>query len=528
MSQTLTPALRELSEEERDARFAHLQERLTSVWSAMRLNRPGESVVVVPSIAPDPTTPGSIVQAHEERFLFLLLLLRQPRLRMIYVTSLPIAPTIVEYYLALLAGVIPSHARSRLDLVAAYDGSARPLSAKLLERPRILERIRSLIPDPALCHLVPYSTTTRERDLALTLGIPMYGADPHLFVLGTKSGCRRLFREEGVPHPAGFEDIRSFDGVVDALVRLRAANPTVSEALVKLNEGAAGRGNALVDLADLPAPGAPNERAQLADRVRAMVLEHEQATLDRYLAALADGGGIVEERLSGEELRSPSVQLRVTPFGELEVLSTHDQLLGGPSGQSYVGCRFPADFAYARSITAEARKIGLRLAREGVLGRFAVDFVITKNAAGAWQPSAIELNLRKGGTTHPFLTLQFLTGGTYDPVTALFTAPSGREKHMIATDHFESPLLRGITHDDLFDIVVRHGLHFDHGRQTGVVFHMMSALSEHGRVGLTAVGDSPTEADAIYDRAVHVLADEAAVALASPPLPPVESASPSV
>ena len=46
------------------------------------------------------------------------MLLRQPRLRMVYVTSLPIAPEIIEYYLALLPGVIPSHARARLSLVA--------------------------------------------------------------------------------------------------------------------------------------------------------------------------------------------------------------------------------------------------------------------------------------------------------------------------------------------------------------------------------------------------------------------------
>ena len=26
------------------------------------------------------------------------------------------------------------------------------------------------------CHLIPYSTTALERDIALTLGIPMYGA----------------------------------------------------------------------------------------------------------------------------------------------------------------------------------------------------------------------------------------------------------------------------------------------------------------------------------------------------------------
>ena len=51
--------------------------------------------------------PRRIVQAYEERFLFLLLLLRQPRLRMVYVTSMPIAREIVEYYLALLPGRDP-------------------------------------------------------------------------------------------------------------------------------------------------------------------------------------------------------------------------------------------------------------------------------------------------------------------------------------------------------------------------------------------------------------------------------------
>ena len=199
--------------------------------------------------------------------------------------------------------------------------------------------------------------------------------------------------------------------------------------------------------------------------------------------------------------------MRVTPLGTLEVLSTHDQLLGGASGQSYLGCRFPADPAYAAAITREAVKVGERLADEGVIGRFAVDFVAVRTGGG-WDPYAIELNLRKGGTTHPFLTLQFLTDGRYDPETGAFTAPSGREKHFVASDHVESPLYRALTPDDLFDIAVRRGLHFDQSRQTGVVFHMMSALGEHGRTGLTAVAETPAGADELYERVVSVLDEE--------------------
>jgi hypothetical protein len=233
-----------------------------------------------------------------------------------------------------------------------------------------------------------------------------------------------------------------------------------------------------------------------------MRFEHKGATYDDYLSKLTRKGGVVEERIVGEEVRSPSVQLRLTPLGELELLSTHDQLLGGPTGQSYVGCRFPADPAYAAIIAREAAKVGRRLAREGVIGRFAIDFVVVRSKRDRWEPYAIELNLRKGGTTHPFLTLQFLTDGTYDPDAAVFIAPSGRAKHFVASDHLESPRYRGFTPDDLFDIVVRNGVHFDQTRQTGVVFHMLAALGECGRMGLTAIGDSPEQADALYARAV--------------------------
>jgi len=495
---------------------------MPEVWRAMGLNEAGESVVVVPSVSLDRIDErgGTLMQAFEERFLFLLLLLRQPRLRMIYVTSMPIAPTVIEYYLALLPGVIPSHARARLELVHVGDASSHSLTDKLLARPRLLAQIGSLIPDRRRSHLIPYNTTERERDLALALGIPMYGADPRLYPLGTKSGCRRLFAEESVRHPLGFEDLGSREDVVDALARLRAQRPGAVEALVKLNEGVSGEGNALVDLRGLPAPGSPQEHDALDARVERMAFELPTIRLDAYVAKLAERGGIVEERIGGVELRSPSVQLRVLPDGDVELLSTHDQLLGGPSGQSYLGCRFPADYGYAKQISHDALAIGRRLAREGVLGRFALDFVVVRDETGAWQTYAIEINLRKGGTTHPFLTLQFLTDGRYDAETALFLTPAGKEKHLVATDHLEAPELASLSLEDLFDIVARNRLHFDQSRQVGIVFHMMSCLTEHGRVGLTAVGDSPADADGRYRRAEQVLLAEARAALTPLALPP--------
>ncbi|WP_371403053.1 peptide ligase PGM1-related protein [Kribbella sp. NBC_00662] len=510
-----------LTESERYERFDLLQSRMAGVWDAMFRNYDDESVIVIPSLTVDATEAesGTLMQAYEERFLFLLILLREPRLRMVYVTSMPIAPEIIEYYLSLLPGVIPSHARARLSLVSVDDASPVSLSEKLLARPRLLQRIGELIPNRMRSHLVPYNTTELERDVAISLGIPMYAADPRLAPLGSKSGCRRLFAELGVPHPLGKEDLRSLDDLADALLTMRAERPAMDSVIVKLNEGVSGEGNAVVRLKGLPTPGAVGERDEVLQRLREMELESLTTPFDVYIAKFAENGGIVEERIVGDELRSPSVQLRVVPGGKVELLSTHDQLLGGASGQSYLGCVFPAAPEYARMITEQAARIGQRLADEGALGRFAVDFVVVRGADGGWTPYAIELNLRKGGTTHPFLTLQFLTDGRYDPRTALFLTPAGHEKHLVATDHLESELLTGLGPADLFDIVARNGLHFDQSRQVGIVFHMISCLTECGRLGLTAVGNSPAEADRRYRDASRIVLAEAEQAFAERPLP---------
>src|SRR5213083_1294251 len=373
--------------------FDRLQKKLVPLWKSIeRFNQDPQTIVVVPSMSIDAIGSGAVMQAYEERFLFLLLLLRQPRARLIYVTSQTILPNIIDYYLDLLPGVISSHARQRLFLLSPLDASARPLTEKLLERPRLIERIRSLISDPDRAHLVPFNTTRREKELALRLGIPMYGADPKFFPLGTKSGCRKIFMEENVPHPQGYENLVSKEDLIEAIAQMRARKPSIKQVLVKLNEGVSGEGNAIVDLTGLP-PVVPTgrddpgrQRAMLEERLRAMRFELEEVTYESYMKTLQERKGVVEERIMGEEFRSPSVQLRITPLGKVELLSTHDQLLGGPSGQSYLGCVFPADKGYAALITREAAKVGRRLAKEGVIGRFALDFVVVRGEHGKWEP----------------------------------------------------------------------------------------------------------------------------------------------
>lgn len=495
-------------------RFDALQARLVPLWNSIRqLTEDEQTIVVLPSLTVDFPLEGSLLQAYEERFLFLLLLLRQPRARLIYLTSMAVQPSLVDYYLGLLPGVIPTHARKRLHFVSPRDGSAEPLSEKLLRRPHLLERLSRLIQNPERAHMVPFITTERERELALRLGVPIYGADPKHQHYGTKSGCRELFAEYGVSHPLGYENLKTRDDVIRALTELVRQRPDLPHAMVKHDEGVSGAGNACVNLAGADA----SNPSSIETAIDSMVLEDKDLSLEEYFAKMVSGG-IVEERIHGDEIRSPSAQLRVTPLREVQLISTHDQLLGGPSGQRFSGCLFPASEEYAVAIADESLRVGDRLAKDNVLGRFAIDYVVARRGE-KWHPFAIELNLRKGGTTHPYLTLQFLTDGHYDGKTARFTAPNGETKCFVASDSLENSAYRVFAATDILDISVRHGLHFDQTRQKGVVFHMLTALGQYGRLGMTAVGGNHDEARALYERTLSVLDEEAELAMRARALP---------
>lgn len=473
-----------------DAAFHELQARLRSFWPTITLRSIGDierTVVVVHSISID--VPDSLIPvfpAYEERFLCLVLsLLRAPRSRVVYVTSQPIHPRLLDYYFQLVPDLDTREARTRFRQVTLVDGRNEPLTRKLLARPGAIARIKRMIGNPELALLVPFCVTEDEARLAVALGIPAYGCDPALNELGTKVGSRRIFAEEDVPHPEGLE----VDGRGDlpgALAELRRRRPGARSAVLKLDQGVSGLGNAIVHL-----DAAPDEV------IDAISLEDPDTTIADYLDALDSQGGIVEERIEADDLRSPSVQLRLSPAGQVEILSTHDQVLGGPHGQTFFGSHFPADPGYAQLIAAEALKVGRRLAGAGAIGRASVDFVATREG-GRWRPYALEINLRSGGTTHSMMALTALTDGDYEPLSGEYRTRLGDIKHYAATDHLDSQAYEALTPDDLLDIVADRGLGWDAATESGVVLHMVSALAVAGRIGLTAIANDLEGARALY------------------------------
>lgn len=498
----------DVSLEQEVAEFEKLKPRLLAMWDAL-MNREEEphTTVVVPSLTLDQSELRKLPGAsfYEERLLFLLIRLRNPRARMVFVTSQPVHPMILEYYFQFLVGIPASHARARLTLLCAHDASARSLTEKILERPRLIQRIRGGIQDLQRAYLTVFNSTPLERKLAVLLGIPLNGVDPNLIHLGTKSGSRKVFREAGVELPLGFEDLRTEHEVENALVELKEKRPRLRKAVVKLNESFSGEGNAIFRY--------PEEAARPAIREAMRELEFAvpSETREIYFEKFARMGGIAEEFIEAREKTSPSAQMRAGPSGEVVAISTHDQILGGPSGQVYQGCHFPAQDDYRLKLQEVAFKIGQVLASHGVVSRFAVDFLAWRHEPGAeWNLTALEINLRMGGTTHPYLALQFLTGGQLDAQTGLFLSPTGHAKYYRATDNLKSEHHRGLLPEDLIEILTMNKLHYRHGTESGVLFHLIGALSEFGKLGLTAIANSREEVDELYQRTLDILDRETA------------------
>ena len=441
------------------------------------------TIVVVPSLtlSIEDLRNVTAVVFYEERLLCFLLLLAEPTARVVYTTSTAIDPATIDYYLRFVPDA--ADARRRLTLVDAGDAELGWLSAKLLSDRAVLSRIRDAIGDAAQARLLPFIATPVEHELAEALGVPVDGPRADLGVLGSKSGARKVARRAGVAVLPGSEDLVTVEDVTAAIQALIAARPEAEAVLIKLNDCFSGLGNVILEVDALADP-LPTSKT---------VFCSEEESWPSYIAKMAAQGAVVEELLRDPELRSPSVQLRISPGGAVEILSTHDQILGGPQNQIYLGCRFPAHPDYRLTIQGEARKVGEVLAEAGVVGSFGIDFLVVGKDV-----YLSEINLRLGGTTHPFWMARLATGASYDLATGQLRRPDGGARYYVATDNLKSAQLKGRSPADVISLVDRAGLAFDTATGTGVALHLLGAVTVAGKLGATCIADSPESADALY------------------------------
>jgi hypothetical protein len=451
------------------------------------------TLLVIPSITfPSPELRKIVgIQFYEERMLCMLLLLSHPRLRVVYVTSLPIDSFIVDYYLSFLDD--PDSARDRLELIAVGDDEPRALTYKLLDRPEVMDTIREAVRDPnETCALV-FNVTPAEQEICRRLGVALYGPHADLIPLGSKSGSRRTAREAGVPVLQGTEDLKSLKEIESAIVSLREHRPEASAAVIKLNNGFSGQGNAIIELDRVRSPMTATETSFCA----------EGESWDSYIPKVEAEGAIVEELTRGAGTVSPSVQLRILPDGSSEVVSTHDQILGGPDDQVYLGCRFPASEAYRAAIQEHGLRVAEILATRGVVGSFGIDFVVVPSRRTP-KVYLSEINLRLGGTTHPYVMARLATAGEYEPRSGELLV-GGQPRVYVSTDNLKSKAYVGLKPREVVAALDEEGLAFDRDRRTGVTLHLLGALRDHGKLGIVCISDSASGAEELELRTVETL-----------------------
>ncbi|MCS6916366.1 MAG: peptide ligase PGM1-related protein [Chitinophagales bacterium] len=461
-------------------------------------------VVIIPSLSVDQEILSKVngYVYYEERLLCLLMYLRMPLTHIVYVTSMRIDPVIVDYYLHLLPGITGYHARQRLTLLSCDDPSSKPLTQKILERPLLMQRIRESIPHNYPAYISCFNMSPLERTLAVRLGLPVFGCDPDLLHLGSKSGSRKLLRRCGLPVPDGFEDLRDEQDIAEALWALKRQHPGLRRAVVKLNDGFSGDGNAVVNLNEVHAVSELRQQLPVLLQPVATDLSYEA-----FVQKFRTMGGIAEAFIEGNEKRSPSVQCRILPTRQIEVVSTHDQVLGGMDHQVFLGAYFPAHPDYARDVGIMGKRVAEGLRDAGVWGRFSLDFVSVRTAEG-WKHYALELNLRKGGTTHPMLMLMGLTRGEYDADAGAYYTANGQKRFYFSSDNVQSEWFRGLTSHDLIHLAIFNRLQYDGSLQQGVMFHLIGALSQFGKLGLVCIGDSAQRAEAYRRLTMKVLLRE--------------------
>jgi len=413
-------------------------------------------------------------------------------------------------------------------------------------------------------------TTGREEKIASLLNIPLLAVRKSCLSLGTKSGSRESFLRTRVAHPQGTKlcfskcdlakEVAATWGCLLSKYKVIAEHNQMDrdywrtlmprKLVIKLNDAFSGEGNALLDIQELHSyqgddSGLPIfvEKLFNDDHMR---FQAPSERWENFLSNIEAVGALAEVFLWSDTNRNPSGQACIDSDGQVHLMATHEQMMGGPDGQNYQGCVFPAWKAYRSLIHSCVLKVGQYLASCGAIGHFSVDFFARlvdlddvdtrlrlqgechtcedheapdsnyaiEEDGRYWDLHALEINLRPGGATHPIMTLNLLTNGMYDEKTGLYTLDENcpiyadhqaKERYYVASDNVRSSALIGMPPNKIISLLRSDLLEFDGRRATGTIFHMLSCAQEFGKLGMVCIGRSPSEASAIYEATVQCI-----------------------
>lgn len=495
---------------------ALLKKRLKLQKEAADFDYEGErTIVVIPGLNDSPARLKQIPQLHkhEERFLFFLFLLKYKKTKLIYITSKKLTTSLVNYYLEMIfkAEDEKREALNRLFLINLDNPKSISLAQKILESPKTIVKIKKLIDNPKNAHLRCYNSTGFEERLSLKLGIPLYAARERTKIYGTKSAAKAIFRKAEIATIPGINNLKKIKNLANAIAKLAVSYPKCHKILIKLEDKSAGAGNKVFNWTKF-IKNVDTEQTTSLEKITEIIYEEflkylrqKQGKLSKYLREYKESGGMVELYLETEKQSSPSVQLRATPTGKLKTLSTHEQILSGEKGR-YIGCAFPAKKVYRSFIIGQAKKIGRLLVKKGVVGRFAIDFLVLEQPIREIRRRVypIEINIRKGGTTHPYELTTLVTNAVYNEENGLLYAGK-KPIFYFASDNIKDEGYKKLKSEDLIEIVKKTNLNYDPKTKKGIILHLLGTVEKLGRVGITCIGHSRRQAREFYEKFILAL-----------------------
>jgi hypothetical protein len=136
-----------------------------------------------------------------------------------------------------------------------------------------------------------------------------------------------------------------------------------------------------------------------------------------------------------------------------------------------------------------------------------MDFLVYRDGPSPEQVrvALAEINLRLGGTTHPYVMAQLLTRSVYDTESGTLCRPDGRPVCYVASDNIKLPNLVGVAPGAVLDALRRAGVLYDPTTGVGATAHLLGALPEFGKMGTLCVADDLPQAEEISRQVMEVL-----------------------
>ena len=314
-----------------------------------------------------------------------------------------------------------------------------------------------------------YQNTHEEERFGKRIQLPVYASAKLGLTYGTKSGFRKLAKKLSLPVVRGYESVKSAKDVLSRVTQL--FKTSAKRVVVKIDEGVSGAGQTLLH----------NETfLALSKKEQYEFITHAISKIPQFGKTSAV---TIEEWVEGV-VASPSIQMEITPSGEIKILSMKDQILVGEE-KWYIGCLYPVESVSAKQkkqIETEARVFAATLKDKGFIGFLGLDTILLSDGSILW----VEANIRKPGTFYPRVIAEKLNKGTLRGISYVacdFTIASYKGK--MFTD------IAAFLKDFMYPI---------QGEKRGVIVYNTGALLDAGRFDLVCIGRSSDEAKELFQR----------------------------